>query len=53
MSFIQEYDVENLILELAQVCNDFKINLGVMIAIRLVELKFLTLPYAMGLNYLK
>ena len=53
MSLIQEYDVEILILELAQVRNDFQINLGVILAIRHVELKFLTWSYIMRLNYLK
>ena len=53
MSVIQKYDVEILILELAQVCNDFQINLGVILAIILVELKFLTWAHIMRLNYLK
>ena len=53
MSVIQKYDVEILILELAQVCNDFQINLGVILAIILVKLKFLTWTHIMRLNYLK
>jgi hypothetical protein len=51
MSVIQKYDVEILILELAQVCNDFQINFGVILAIRLVELKCLTWAHIMRLNY--
>ena len=53
MSIIQEYDVKILILELVQVCNETQINLGVILAIRLVELKFLTWSYVVRLNYLK
>ena len=53
MSVIQKYDVEILILELAQVCNGFQINLGVILAIILIELKFLTWAHIMRLNYLK
>ena len=53
MSLIQEYDVDILILELAQVINDFQINLGVILAIRHVKLKFLIWSYIMRLNYLK
>ena len=53
MSLIQKYDVEILVLELTQVCNEFQINLGVILAIRRVELKFLTWSYIMRLNDLK